>query len=153
MAVVNSPPTVALLESGIRELSALSGEDVYLPVSVSDSDKDPLKVLCVFDQGAKVTDMAHSGGDGIAIPASELEGLLTPGKHSVTVYGWDGYDLSEEGVTVDYVVNENGAESEVGELVAEAMAEIVVAGVVLLAIVFTRKARKDSSSTGLLEGK
>jgi hypothetical protein len=156
-AVVNAPPTLSLVDSRPVVLSGSAGEDVTLPVSVRDADKDPLHVLCIFDGGAKVTAVAHDGGDRVVLPASVFEGQLTAGAHSVEVLAFDGHDINENRVSVGYYVKDNAEEAKLGALTPVAIGGIVVGGVALMAIgavivVVTRKTKKEKeSSTGLIE--
>jgi hypothetical protein len=150
--VVNSVPKVESVEGQEKPLSVVGGQDVSLPVMVTDADKEQLHVLCVFDGGAKVAAAAYNDGK-VVLPASAFEGQLSAGAHSMEVYGFDGHQLSAKSVKVAYVASEScEGESTFGPL---GIAAVVVAGVALVAlvavvIVFHRKAKKESS-TGLIE--
>jgi hypothetical protein len=150
---VNDVPKVASVGSQEKPLSVVAGQDVSLPVTVTDADKDQLHVLCVFDGGAKVAAAAYNDGK-VVLPASAFEGQLSAGAHTLNVYGFDGHQLSAKSVKVAYVASGSGeGESTFGPL---GIAGIAVGGVALVAlvavvIVFRRKGKKEQSSTGLIE--
>jgi hypothetical protein len=151
--VFNEAPKVSQVESLTTPLTVVPGEDVTLPVKMADADKDQLHVLCVFDGGAKVAAAAYNGGQ-VVVPASAFEGQLTAGAHTLSVYGFDGHQLSAKNVRVAYVASGKGeSQSTFGPL---GIAGIAVGGVALVAlvavvIVFRRKGKKEQSSTGLIE--
>jgi hypothetical protein len=157
-AVMNARPTIALLDNSATPLSVTPGVDVALPVALGDRDQDRLHALCVFDGGAKAA-AASQSGDRVVLPASAFEGQLAPGSHSMVVYAFDGYEMSEKSVTLAYVASESPAADDddgVPEMTPVAIAGIAigviaVVAVVAVIVVSIRRARKESSSTALVE--
>jgi hypothetical protein len=151
-AVVNARPSLELRERVADQLSVVPGEDVALPVGISDADSDRLHVLCVFDGGQAVAAAAHGGGETVVLPASVFEGRIGAGEHTLEVYAFDGFEMSAESVAVKYVAGGR----DYGEgMEAVAVAQIAVGGVVMLAVAVVavvwrrRKAKLVGSGSGL----
>jgi hypothetical protein len=82
-------------------------------------------VLWIFDGGAKVTAAAHDGGGRVVLPASVLEGHLTPGTHSLEV---SAFDVNENSVSIGYIVKDNAEDAKLGALTPVAISGIVIGG-------------------------
>jgi hypothetical protein len=155
--VVNVQPTIARTDGSQGQLSVVPGHDVALPVSIEDADKDRVHVLAVFNDGAKVATATPTGDSGVILPAAAFEGQLTAGVHTMEVYAFDGLQLSAKSVRIDYAVSENAEDnsesapvSDIG-IVGIAVGAVALVAFVAVVVIFSRKGKKEDSSTGLVE--
>jgi hypothetical protein len=157
MGVMNVQPTIARTDGSQGQLSVVPGRDVALPVSIEDADKDRVHVLAVFNNGAKVAATTPAGDSEVILPAAAFEGQLTVGVHTMEVYAFDGLQLSAKSVRIDYAVSENaednsasGPVSDVG-IVGIAVGAVALVAIVAVVVIFRYKAKKEESSTSLIE--
>jgi hypothetical protein len=164
---VNSAPSLQLTDDKPLSFKSASTNGVPVPIVVSDGDGDPITVFYRFQGDETWAHLPTANGEYV-LPADAFSDRLADGSGAVEIFAWDGFEKSGDALKIPYSAVGTAAGPEANEepiaedsnlfgaLSPAAFAGIIVGGVAVIAIVigivvYARRKKHESTSTGLIE--